>query len=195
MTDRGAFPDDRSHSQTREQDLRPAPPRGAADHVADHRGIRPEAPSPIPCPVRRPCGGTACPSSSTVPFSVANSPWGPRLPPSNRRYVSLVLARVDRVTVSSNLAGLGGKGSGNIGVKRTRKRRRGEGESSFAPPFVPHAENPDRAVPMEKEKRKESLNKAASAPQGASQSLMRPESRESERPLFRASERKRARRN
>ncbi len=88
-----------------------------------------------------------------------------------------------------------GKDSGNIGVKRTRKRRRGEGESSFAPPFVPHAENPDRAVPMEKEKRKESLNKAASAPQGASQSLMRPESRESERPLFRASERKRARRN
>ena len=33
----------------------------------------------------------------------------------------------------------------------------------------------------------ESLNKAASAPQGASQSLMRPEARESERPLFRAS--------
>ncbi len=33
----------------------------------------------------------------------------------------------------------------------------------------------------------ESLNKAASAPQGASQSLMQPESRESERPLFRAS--------
>jgi hypothetical protein len=38
-------------------------------------------------------------------------------------------------------------------VKRTRKRRRGEGESSFAPPFVPPAKNPDRAVPMEKEKR------------------------------------------
>ncbi len=36
---------------------------------------------------------------------------------------------------------------------------------------------------------KESLNKAASAPQSASQSLMRPESRESERSLFRASKR------
>ena len=31
----------------------------------------------------------------------------------------------------------------------------------------------------------EPLNKAASAPQGASKILMRPESRESERPLFR----------
>ena len=55
-----------------------------------------------------------------------------------------------------------------------RRSARGDGGGSFS------AE--------EKRSIMESLNKAASAPQGASQSLMRPESRESERPLFRASE-------
>jgi hypothetical protein len=129
-----------------------------------------------PATMSRTCPGMPFCVRSTVPC--CGSGWTPATPRWFRRTVPVADAGMGRCSGRYGRQGVflrlkGAKKSDGSGqrMKRRKWRRKRrfvwDGEEAVLPP-------------------KESLNKATSAPQGASQSLMRPESRESERSLFRA---------